>query len=250
MKTVMNLFAGGVVVAFAIGNLMAAPLIDWQDGSAGKTYTGWQAGEAAGFTQEGAVNMGTGGVGVNVGGKQSLAITTNTVGDYFPTLGDTFSTAAFGANANMTAYGPSGVPVGVQFQFYVDTVAPAELGFFFQNNNNYWYYDIYPITGSGWQTYGASFDYGTGWRGYENNLLGSPLASGVFNTDITSVDRLGLFIVYEPNKGQTFGVHEFGMTVPEPETYLVLGMALLSVAFIFRKKITDSLAEARAMIQM
>jgi hypothetical protein len=38
------------------------------------------------------------------------------------------------------------------------------------------------------------------------------------------------------------------LKVPEPETYLVLGMALLSVVVVFRKRICESLTEARTMM--
>jgi hydrogenase/urease accessory protein HupE len=60
---------------------------------------------------------------------------------------------------------------------------------------------------------------------------------------------VGFWIAYNENTTQGHKLGLYGISVPEPETYLILGMALLSIAIVFRKRISESLAEARALMR-
>ncbi len=252
MRMKMKMFTGCVALALAAGSASAVTLLDWQDGSAGKEYdASWVRSALDGFTETGTANTGVAGAGIALGSQQAIQITANTA-DNFSIQAAKFSTTAF-SPANMLAYGPDNAEIaGVSFEFYAGSGAPAGLGFFFQSGDNHWYYDINPVNSSGWQTYEALLTFGgSGWYGYANDDFITDLTLSNFNTDLAAVDRLGLYIYYNVNQsGQEYGIANFGLTVPEPETYLALAVALLSVAFVFRRKITESLEEARMMLQM
>lgn len=257
MKTMQILISSLIIGGFIAANVLASPMLySYQDGD---------------------VNPFTGTSEDMFGGAGTEPPTLNTVGartavQLDPNVGNTLlSDVVFTPDLtqagyqSMTAYGPSGTQIaGMRFDFYAGangdgTGAPVGLGFYFQTTGGHvWYYDIAnTYIGNGWNTYAVPFIYdagvyGTsGWYGYEDNSQVDLLGSGDFTTDLGIVNRLGIWITYQDNNSdQVYGIDDFGLTVPEPETYVVLGMALLSVAFIFRKRITVSLAEARAMMQM
>jgi hypothetical protein len=142
---------------------------------------------------------------------------------------------------------------GIHFDFYVDSATiPSALQLYFVGSGNIWFYDLSSQLATGWNTIGANVDTLVGeWVQYPEFGVG-----GTWATDIAAVTRIGLELSYLSGVGgQIYGVDNFTLDdepflVPEPETYVVLGIALLTMAFVFRKRITDSLAEARAMIQM
>jgi len=146
---------------------------------------------------------------------------------------------------------------GVSFDFYSSQPSDsAQVSLYFQaTSGNVWYYDV-GLAANGWDSYSATFTYSfAGWFGITDDGFVTYEAIGdfsaIFDADLATVSRLGISIVYDnANGAQVYGIDDFGLTVPEPETYVVLGMALLTMAFVFRKRITVSLAEARAMMQM
>lgn len=255
MKSMIKYAAATAAFALLVGNATAATMLDWQDGSAGREYTGWSDSVLwnPNFPQPGtmAFDTGVGNGGVSMNGRDAIQITADTVG--FGVEASVFSTTAFAGD--MTDYQGSGAVVaGMAFDFYSAGDAPSGLGLYFQSafgGGSVWYYDITPIAGNDWNTYGAAFGSGAGWYGYEDNTWAVSMDSADFADALTDVTAHGMFVFFNPNQaGQEYGLNDFGLTVPEPGTYVVLGMALLSVAFIFRKRITVSLAEARAMMQM
>jgi len=258
MKSINLVACGLLTTGLLTLNAMATPILySYQDGD-DFAFDGW--------TSEGVF----GGAGTEtptyntVDGRTAVLLDPN-VGNSLQT--DVILTPALTGVGyqNMNAYGPSGTQIaGMSFDFYAGangngTGAPAGLGFYFQTTGNHvWYYDILPAyIGDGWNTYSLAFSYDAdpygsgGWYGYTDNTQTTPLGSGDFTTDLGLVNGLGIWITYQDNNSdQIYGIDDFGLTVPEPETYMVLGMALLTMAFVFRKRITDSLADARSMMQM
>jgi len=257
MKSINVIVCGMLATGFVTLNAMATPILySYQDGD-DFAFSGWTS-EAL-----------FGGAGTETPTYDTVDSRTAVLLD--PNVGSTLQTDVIFTEAltgvgyqNMNSYGPNGTQIaGMRFDFYAGangdgTGAPAGLGFYFQTTGNHvWYYDILTTIGGGWNTYSVPFAYNAGlydsggWYGYEDNTQITPLTSGDFTTDLGSVNRLGIWITYQDdNSTQVFGIDDFGLTVPEPETYLVLGMALLGMAVVFRKRITESLTEARAMMQM
>jgi hypothetical protein len=256
-----KVIAGVAVVAgmMLMGHAQAAVLVEWQDGDT-KGFANWDSEELLGGTVKDDIASGS------VGGRTAMVTDPDVVDEtLFTDVHFTTDTGLI-ADGNLSAWGASDVDLkGMQFDFYANadgdgTGAPTGLGFYFADTGGHvWYYDIDPsyIT-DGWATYSVDFEFNysaygqSGWYGFADNTWASPLVEGNFTTDIATdgaVDRLGVWIAYDTfNSDQAYGIDDFGLTVPEPETYLVLGMALLSVAIVFRKRISDSLAEARAMM--
>jgi len=264
--------AGAVVVAgmLVLGTQAhASYMIEWQDGPAGKDFLNWSSEELNGGTVKETTTSGS--VGLGGDADTALILDPNTGGDGTVYRDVHFTTASdLIANGNLSAWGDNDLDIyGMQFDFYAGADgegnggAPLNLGFYFASENageeHVWYYNIGTdyIT-DGWATYGVAFDFNysnygqSGWYGFQDNSWFPSLDATDFANDISTdgvVDRLGVWIAYDTfNDDQIYGIDDFGLTVPEPETYLVLGMALLSIAVVFRKRISDSLADARAMM--
>ncbi len=251
-KMIMNYVAAAAAAVLLAGNAMGAIiLVDWQDGSLGYEYNNWGSSAFGGFGAPSPVGFDTGGGGgVDVGGRDAIEITGSTA-DEIP-RGYLFSTTAF--NGPTVNYNGSGSNVNaITFDFYATGTAPSGLGFYFQSTGgSHWFYNISSIGAADtWNTYEVGVT-GSGWLGYANiNWTGDPLV-GVDAAWGAGIQQLGMFVFFNPtDAGQQYGLSDIGvgMTVPEPETYMALGMALLTVAFVFRKRITESLADARAMMQ-
>lgn len=260
-KKIQRWSVGVVALACIVsaGVAVATPLI--QDG-VNETYAGWDVepdegtGAATGIIADG------GGGGVTLGGVQAIQISADTEGQLTPPTDVVFSTdfdAGMTLDGLPMVYGDAGV-TGLRMDFYAgEEGPPVALGFYFRSDDNVWYYSV-NATGMApetWASFSAPFGQtGAGWIGYEHDDATNEATGfrdpGEFFTDLAAFDQLGVFVTYQPNlDGQVYGVANYGFVpVPEPETYVVLGIALLSVAFVFRKRITDSLAEAREMIQI
>jgi hypothetical protein len=251
----VKLIAGSVLVMGAMligGSTQAAVLIEWQDGSAGHSFADWAI-EAyhSGDSVSGDIT------GDQPAGPLHLDPNTG-IGVYR----DVVFTTDSSLTGDLSGLGVAGAPVSLQFNFYANADgsgagAPAGLGFYFQNtDNSVWYYDIQGgYIDDGNNTFSVQLDYDTDaygsttWRGYADNTQATSLAASDF--DITAIQRVGVWIAYNTsNSTQDHQIGLYGLSVPEPETYLILGMALLSVAIVFRKRISESLAEARAMMQV
>ncbi len=250
MKSINKCAVATTVFAMLIGNATGAILLDWQDGTAGRLFSDWTVGAFGGEALPPGVSAPTN--GVNQGG--AFSVTGNTVENPpYGVYAALYTTDAFAGNMNAYTNPAAGITIptdiaGMSLELTGGT--PSGLGFYFQsdvNGGSVWFYDIFSVSGPG--EYSASFGSATGWEGYLNNdWTGVPGSS--FDAALADVSRVGFYLYYNPNENQVYGLNEFGLTVPEPETYVVLGMALLTMAFVFRKRITASLAEARAMMQV
>lgn len=248
-KQMLGALVVSLVVAAAPG--LAVPIVD-ED---------WTAAGAEGWLAENDPTLGGVAYGslANPGGAAHAGALGITGGG--PAIGPrdfiNIAGAPFGTPLNYATLGGGGVQ-GIHFDFYVDSATvPSALQLYFVGNGNIWFYDLSSQLATGWNTIGANFNASTpgdmfgSWVQYPEFGIGD-----VWTTDIQTVSRIGLELSYLSSLGgQIYGVDNFTLDdqtflVPEPETYVVLGIALLSMAFVFRKRITDSLAEARAMIQM
>jgi len=265
MTEKLTKFVGAAAVAAVVlGGMQAqgAYLLEYHDGES-NPFASWTNVDINDDTPGSGAGTLTQNAAVGSPSSTGLEITANTDGSIYRDVIYTTSAALNGSTGNLSTWGGNNDQqiVGMQFDFYNDaTDAPTGLGFYFADEGGHvWYYDIDPsfIT-DGWNTYGVTFSYNysvygsSGWYGYTDNTWTGLLDGTDFATDISTdgaVDRLGVWLAYETlNNDQTYGIDNFGLTIPEPETYLVLGMALLSIAVVFRKRISDSLAEARTMM--
>ncbi len=245
--------AGVLLVANPV---MGAYLLDYQDGET-VAFSSWTGGvEGDSVTGDGSAEDADLDVGVGVGGHaNALGIDPSAQGigenerDYFFTT----PTALGTDSADISGYAT------IRFDFFSSLDgdanpdgAPALLGAYFHSTfgggDAFWFYTIGAGSiSSDWTTY----DFGlssASWLGSDTAPLGDPTGMALSDA-LTSVDEIGFMVAYvQNNSTQIYGVDDFGLTVPEPETYLVLGMALLSIAVVFRKRISDSLADARAMM--
>ena len=255
MKMIRSMVA---IAAMVSCNVMAAPIVtETFDGANNFTVDGTYFGDS----QSVGVNAGqyeitvSGDVGLNV---QTFLTTTLD--------GQGVAPANFVTGENVAG---GGVPVlGVSFDFYVDAgndaTSPSELNVYFTSsasgNDWRWRVEDYTTLSTGWNTglganIGDSFVDVYGMGSWE--LVGGTANDIDWLADIKTVTSIGLELGYLVGGGaESYAFDNFALDdsevllVPEPETYFVLAMALLSVAVVFRKRISESLAEARAMMMV
>jgi len=107
--------------------------------------------------------------------------------------------------------------------------------YFYSNAGNTWFHDV--DNHGGWGDYGANF--------VESDWYGG----GTWATDIGNVLEVGIYISYLDGGGsQQYALGYFQLNdeplevaVPEPETYAMLGFAMVSLCVTFRRKLESSL---------
>ena len=244
----------GLVLAAAVlmGSTLAhaLPIIEQQNGD-GDAFTGWDLeGRYAGDPDGGAQSLDT------VDGETAVEVNADTAGEFVPQTDVIFTeTSNLAGNLNYT---DTGLQVTqITFDFYAGrdgdgTGSPDALTLYLQTGGSaIWFYNFNTADiDDGWNSYAVNLTYGSGWTGFDDNTLGAATRdSGDFATDMLDVDRLGFSIQYAANlDGQQYAFDDIALHSPEPETYLVLAVALLSLAVVFRKKIKESLTEARTVM--
>jgi len=235
-----------------VGLTSAGIIIEIEDGDS-NAFNNWTLDPRyTGDGEEGVQSLAT------VDGETAVKVTGDTAGDFSPGEDVIFTTGPnLAGNLN---FSQSGLGIeAITFDFYAGALgegsggAPDALTVYFQGDGgSIWFYNIDTADiGDGWNSYKAGLLSADGWEGYASHAVGAAaLGSGDFLGDLVDVDRIGISIQYGADlDGQVYGIDDYALTIPEPETYLVLGMALLSIAVVFRKRISDSLADARAMMQ-
>jgi hypothetical protein len=250
MKMIWSVVAVASIVSC---NVMAAPIVT-------ETFDG-----AGGFAAGGTYFGGPQTVGVNAG--QYEITVPGDVGANVQTFMTTSLNSQPATGNYSTGAGIGGAPIlGVSFDFYVDSgndaTSPSELNVYFTSLTGRdwrWRVEDYTSIGDGWNSglganFGASYIDANGFGSWE--LVGGGVANdALWLADIGNVSAIGLELGYLVGGGtEMYAFDNFALDdsevlfVPEPETYFVLAMALLSVAVVFRKRISESLAEARAML--
>jgi len=125
---------------------------------------------------------------------------------------------------------------------------PASLRLYFLHNEGgddvIWYcsVDMSSWTSSGWYDIAQSLTFGDGGVGFGSwytETAGQNTSAG-FADALTDVDEVGVFIGYQNQAGQVYGLDDFKLldsAIPEPGTYSMLGFAMLSLAMTFRRKL-------------
>ncbi|MBC8453528.1 hypothetical protein H8D64_00565 [PVC group bacterium] len=230
------------------------PIIEIQDGDS-NAFSGW------GATEERIGGGAAEGTHVTpdpqtVDGETAVHITADTSGDFIPREDIVFTTgSSLAGNLDFT---DAGLDVTtIEFDFYAGADgmgsggAPDSLSLYLQAGGAaVWYYEIdLASIQDGWSHYVVNFRYGTGWTGWDSNAELTSRDGTDWATDMADVDELGFAIQYATDlDGQNYAFDDVGLHSPEPETYMVLGVALLSLAIVFRKKIKESLMQARSVV--
>jgi hypothetical protein len=131
---------------------------------------------------------------------------------------------------------------------------PSDFRLYMLAGGNSWYYEVGPMI-TGWSTFNVNFVHLTdpglpfpGW--YSDNPL---LTLNDFYSDLATVTQLGFELQYLVNTpSQQYGFDNIILYdtyfVPEPETYLMLAVALASLAFVFREQLRESIRTAMASV--
>jgi len=185
--------------------------------------------------------------GLSNPGGAGGALTITGGGGSFQSYEDRIGTTA-GFLTGDYANAPFGRAEFIGFQFYAPTYQPT-LSVYFLNGANTWYFDV-PVTVGGWNSYKVPLDWETGpvpggWYG-----SGAP---GSFISDLGSVDEVGFILGYYNSGGSTpggqvYGLDDFVLGVPEPETYTLLGFALLSLCITFRRQVKSVVPSLQKVI--
>jgi len=134
----------------------------------------------------------------------------------------------------------------VEFDFYAgaddlgtgpaDNPAGLDLYFKGATSGTVWKHAYNPAGWSGWEHLTGNFDYAFGWFGG---------LEAAFATDLADASEVGIVLNYQDWDGQVYGLDNFGLHAPEPETYAALAAAFISLAITFRRRLNESLAHVR-----
>ena len=150
--------------------------------------------------------------------------------------------------ASWSNYTATPVVRAIQFNFMMSNAVPDLVALYFTRTggNGIWSYEFTPSMG--WQTYGINLDWNLNYDGqWYSDTVGAnrPL----FDADLAQVDEIGIILLYNGAvSDQIYGLDNFQLLdepVPEPETYAVLGFALLSLGITFRRQMGKHFSFAR-----
>lgn len=242
-------------MTLAVGaSLSTASIIAQQDGGP-NPFNGWTVvGDAFGT-----LNTGLGNVGVQVPGigghPQAVEITApdpggNAYVDYVVNTGEL--TGDYGTGGDFGVLGV--LALSVQFYSYADNgYDPSDFRLFMLVNGHSWYYDVGPLV-EGWggvinvNMLHLTEGYG-GW--YSIGLTANDFHGDLNNFDVT---QIGFELTYLSEGGQIYGFDNFYLYdtyfIPEPRTYLVLVVALASLAFVFREQVRQTLGTVLSSIRV
>jgi hypothetical protein len=175
-------------------------------------------------------------------GETALVVTFAAQG--FPASSSSRIAAGTGASSGNFTGDYSGLDPNtrVRFELYAEDHQPSDLAVYFESDQSgslrRWtlsFSGALPTVGT-WTEYAAQMQYGAGW-----DTPGSP-GSAAFNADLADVDELGVLIARGGSTDQQdFGMDDFrlSVTIPEPHTWALLGVALVSVARTVRRSRKD-----------
>jgi hypothetical protein len=138
------------------------------------------------------------------------------------------------------------VDQSISFTFY-SNMDPTYLYAYVKGSNaggTYWWNELSSVS-AGAKTIGLDYDSGDGW----NDMFGSAGESDWLDS-LTSFDEVGIALWYPGTAGQEYQIDNFTIDVvsniPEPETWLMLGFALLSITITFRRQINETMVKVRS----
>jgi len=224
--------AFAVFTAFAISS-SAAPVVGLEEtwGSAGTA--GWQVDNMDSVSPAPTVQNG--------GGFLQLTVPLPTDTSYLPVRSIIYAGA--GAPNYIGNYAEAGNDLSLSFRFNAQDAQPNTLALYFQSSSgNEWIYELNsPLPSDGWVNYRVPVN-GVLW-----GILYQPNTSSSFYSDFSTVTRFGLYVITDPSFGgtQNFGLDNFQLVVPEPETVWLMIAAMLSMGVTFRGKLGSLAAQVR-----
>lgn len=170
----------------------------------------------------------------------------------------------FGGDYRSTANGGGTLAAngiqGISFNFYNPsaTAIPELNVYLVAASGRVWYHALTDVDQTGaWGTYGANLSYDSLNAGTGNWFTtgGDDLAT--WQSDLANISGIGFRMLYDTTANQQYGFDNiiiqddpYILLVPEPQTYAMLGFALLSLGITFRRKLEDSFASLKSMIHV
>ena len=169
-----------------------------------------------------------------------------------PLVDDIFTTGdGLAGNLDYTLGGSFATNISsIRMNFYGDADGVGSLSIYFMGAGVVWYSDVSSFAGN-WRQVAVNVGWSLDWY----RLDGTPETSGDYSNSLADVDEVGITLGWQQGVvEQSFGIDSFwlddeSMPVPEPETYMMLGVALLSLGMTFRRKIGDSMGPIRDFLK-
>lgn len=239
-----SLIVGTMLALMLCWSAGAAPMIQhtWD----GESY-GWTTAAYLGNPQQVRTEQGTAGSRANV--LRIVGGDPNGISE-----GEIYHPNAFAGNWRGSMPNPNGgdgVVRWVRFDFYAsnwDTGNRLEL-YFETTLGDIWYYEITGLA-SGWND-GITVPVESMGAWYSLTRSGTT----EYLEDLTRVQEVGFLLAYRSGEsGQLYGIDNFTLDnfviVPEPETYMTLGFAFLSLGITFRSRIRKAVSSALNKIRL
>ena len=140
-------------------------------------------------------------------------------------------TALVTVNASSLFAGSWDRNMGVGFQFLAEDVAPGGLQVRWQGDSGtIWRYALTPpAVADVWTGMDAPFREWQDWA-----VPGATMDTYI--NDLASIDWIGIYLFRNTPAGQSFGLDDFQLRIPEPEEYCLLTAAAVVVLMVLRRK--------------
>lgn len=241
MMNVMKAIVGVTLCTLLVSGAAAVPTLDTPE-------TWSNAGNEEGWVEETVDGIGSS-ISQTSGFNSEDALVVTFAAQGFPGAESSRIAAGAGASSGVFVgdYSDMSVDTSIRFQLYAEDAQPSDLAVYFESDQSgsvrRWmlsFSSSLPAVGV-WTTFAALLQHSAGW-----DAPGSP-GSAAFTADLADVDEMGIYIARGGSTAQQdFGLDDFELIIPEPHTWALLGVALVSVAHTFRRTRKEEESEAQS----
>lgn len=184
-----------------------------------------------------------------LGGENALILNFGAQGVPQPEEGLAYAGSGSSFDRFVGDYSGIGNDLLVQFRFYAESYQPSGLALYFHSDTSgrTWVYNLGLPTVGVWAGYSVGMGSMGGWA--REDL--TPPDSADFLADLADVDWIGLYVIRNPNtSSQNYGLDDFQLAVPEPQTICLLLAAMMSLGFTFRSKVGSAMAGMKSLLHI
>ena len=221
-RRTMNAVRAAAILGLLLGIRVSAwgvPVIGQFDWNAPNDLEGWASAQSWVHLS----NPNSGGIGNTGYLNISLDPTAPFPGEQWSALATVDAQSLFAGN-----WGPS---MAVDFQFWAEDVVPGAVQVQWQGSSGHiWRYTLTgPSATHTWTEMTAPF---SNWQ----NWVFPGATEEMYLSDLASIDWIGIYVYRNTSSGQSYGLDDFRLLIPEPEQYALLAAVGIVILLAVRRR--------------